>query len=127
MLRTPRSLNVHPMREPTGAATRLSGVGRLRICSTVNDARLPSSAARCGRGAAATNPPTVNTRASRRRDGGICTAASTHQGVSGTYEREHLVALLGHQILRHGFEIQSQKRLGVRGPDIEMPVLELDG
>src|SRR5512138_750131 len=36
MLRTPRSLNVHAMVEPTGDAIRLSGVGRLRTCSTEN-------------------------------------------------------------------------------------------
>src|SRR6185369_14495767 len=35
MLRTPRSLNVHAIVDPTGDAIRLSGVGRLRTCSTV--------------------------------------------------------------------------------------------
>src|SRR5262245_51758808 len=36
MLRTPRSLKVHAIVEPTGDATRFSGDGKLRICSTVN-------------------------------------------------------------------------------------------
>src|SRR5262245_22355435 len=35
MLREPRSLKVHAIVEPTGDATRLSGEGKLRICSTV--------------------------------------------------------------------------------------------
>jgi len=36
MLRTPRSLNVHAIVDPTGDALRLSGVGRLSTCATVN-------------------------------------------------------------------------------------------
>src|SRR5215510_14816831 len=36
MLRTPRSLKVHAIVDPTGDATRFSGDGKLRICSTVN-------------------------------------------------------------------------------------------
>src|SRR5437762_1004449 len=36
MLRTPRSSKVQAMADPTGDAARLSGCGRLRICSIVN-------------------------------------------------------------------------------------------
>src|SRR5262245_49507052 len=36
MLRIPRSLKVHAIVDPTGDATRFSGDGKLRICSTVN-------------------------------------------------------------------------------------------
>ena len=36
MLRTPRSLNVHAIVDPAGDAIRLSGVGRLSTCATVN-------------------------------------------------------------------------------------------
>src|SRR5262245_9640496 len=36
MLRWPRSLNVHAIADPAGAAMRLSGNGNERICSSVN-------------------------------------------------------------------------------------------
>src|SRR5262245_33927274 len=36
MLRTPRSLNVQAMVDPTGEAIKFSGDGKPRICSTVN-------------------------------------------------------------------------------------------
>src|SRR5258708_13394839 len=35
MFRTPRSLKVHAMVDPTGDATRFSGEGNPRICSTL--------------------------------------------------------------------------------------------
>src|SRR2546426_3010327 len=37
MFRTPRSLNVQATADPTGEATRFSGEGKPRICSTAND------------------------------------------------------------------------------------------
>ena len=40
-------------------------------------------------------------------------------------DREHLVAPLLHDLRRDAFEIQAQQRLGVGGPDVEVPVGEL--
>src|SRR5438552_16496354 len=37
MFRTPRSLNVQATADPTGEATRFSGEGKPRICSTAKD------------------------------------------------------------------------------------------
>src|SRR5262245_44321073 len=67
MFRTPRSLNVQPIRDPTGEATRLSGVGRLRIWSTVKvggagragGAGWPGEAGTPGRKSSATNNATA--------------------------------------------------------------------
>src|SRR5437867_8210767 len=44
MFRTPSSLKVQARDGPAGDATRLSGVGRLRICSTVKAALEPRCA-----------------------------------------------------------------------------------
>src|SRR4051812_42194309 len=47
---------------------------------------------------------------------------------SGTDEIEHLVPPPLHVLLRDdGLEVQPQERLGVGGPDVEVPVLVVDG
>ena len=48
-------------------------------------------------------------------------------GASAANQPEHLVALLLHVLLGdERLEVQAQKRLGVRGPDVEVPVVVVD-
>src|SRR5262245_45809557 len=66
MLRTPRSLNVHAIVDPTGDAIKLSGVGRLRTCSTVNGDGAGVWALPIAPAAAATSAVEIRTKATLR-------------------------------------------------------------
>src|SRR6185436_20822601 len=48
------------------------------------------------------------------------------RGCSGPNQREHLVAFLGHLLRRRRLEVEAQERLGIRRPDVEMPVRVID-
>ena len=52
--------------------------------------------------------------------------ASTPDRPSGADQREHLVPLRCHLGLGQCLEVEPQKRLGVRRPDVEVPVVEVD-
>src|SRR5580765_6538398 len=102
MLRTPRSLNVQAIVDPAGDAIRLSGVGRLSTCSTVNG---PGAGA-CARPIAPATPAMIaadiRARATLRlrivgelyaavRPGNLPASAARHSGRS----RSNVVRLPG--------------------------------
>src|SRR5215207_11713076 len=50
---------------------------------------------------------------------------SSHAGRTGTLranDRQHLVALALHQLLGARLEVETQQRLGVRRPDVHVPI-----